>query len=196
MLFPFQRVLCQLKCGAIEVLRRNRSPRGSSNRRNLLKPDHWLIGECSFSLLERDMHLLVFIFLLDLNNEFTSKKFNVNGRDRGQCGSIDHVLLVAFPRRNLVILNSNVCDDLFRWSELTRKIELWVEIQELNDQGEYTPVEVSVTNNNILTGGIYHLRQGQQRRIQISVKPVQNSGTLPIICDSITSIAVGSIINR
>jgi len=84
----------------------------------------------------------------------------------------------------------------FRWSELTRKIELWVEIQELNDQGEYTPVEVSVTANNVLTGGIYHLRQGQQRRIQISVKPVQNSGTLPIICDSITNIAVGSIINR
>ncbi|KAK7582634.1 hypothetical protein V9T40_014079 [Parthenolecanium corni] len=83
-----------------------------------------------------------------------------------------------------------------RWSELTRKIELWIEIQELNDQGEYAPVEVSVTNNNILTGGVYQLRQGQQRRIKISVKPVQNSGTLPIICDSITNIAVGSIINR
>ncbi|XKL66819.1 hypothetical protein PGB90_010239 [Kerria lacca] len=83
-----------------------------------------------------------------------------------------------------------------RWSEVIRKIELWVEIQELNDQGEYTPVEVNITPNNVLTGGIYNLRQGQQRRIQISVKPVQNSGTLPIICDSITNIAVGSIINR
>lgn len=79
---------------------------------------------------------------------------------------------------------------------MIRKIELWVEIQELNDQGEYTPVEVNITPNNVLTGGIYNLRQGQQRRIQISVKPVQNSGTLPIICDSITNIAVGSIINR
>ncbi|VVC92448.1 unnamed protein product, partial [Leptidea sinapis] len=28
-----------------------------------------------------------------------------------------------------------------RWSELTRKIELWIEIHELNDQGEYAPVE-------------------------------------------------------
>ncbi len=84
----------------------------------------------------------------------------------------------------------------YRWSELTRKIELWVEIQELNDQGEYAPVEVNVTTNNIVTGGVYQLRQGQQRRIQIWVKPVQNSGTLPIICDSITSIAVGSIICR
>lgn len=31
-----------------------------------------------------------------------------------------------------------------RWSELTRKIELWVEIQELNEQGEYSPVDVVV----------------------------------------------------
>lgn len=31
-----------------------------------------------------------------------------------------------------------------RWTELTRKIELWVEIHELNDQGEYAPVEVNI----------------------------------------------------
>lgn len=109
-----------------------------------------------------------------------------------------------------------------RWSELTRKIELWVEIQELNEQGEYSPVEVAVkqdtcTGENIYNyyacsiaeyrstylllnnyyfcflGGIYQLRQGQQRRIQVRVKPVQNSGTLPIICQSILNIAVGSV---
>lgn len=79
-----------------------------------------------------------------------------------------------------------------RWSELTRKIELWVEIQELNDQGEYSPVEVC-QKADIMTGGVYQLRQGQQRRIQVRVKPVQNSGTLPIICSSIVSIAVGSV---
>ena len=81
---------------------------------------------------------------------------------------------------------------LSRWSELTRKIELWVEIQELNEQGEYSPVEV-ITKPDILTGGIYQLRQGQQRRIRVRVKPVQNSGTLPIICQSIVSIAIGSV---
>ncbi|XP_070160505.1 kinesin-like protein KIF13A isoform X7 [Polyergus mexicanus] len=79
-----------------------------------------------------------------------------------------------------------------RWSELTRKIELWVEIQELNEQGEYSPVEVAVKQDTC-TGGIYQLRQGQQRRIQVRVKPVQNSGTLPIICQSILNIAVGSV---
>ncbi|KMQ90957.1 kinesin-like protein kif13a protein, partial [Lasius niger] len=79
-----------------------------------------------------------------------------------------------------------------RWSELTRKIELWVEIQELNEQGEYSPVEVAVKQDTC-TGGIYQLRQGQQRRIQVRVKPVQNSGTLPIICQTILNVAVGSV---
>lgn len=82
-----------------------------------------------------------------------------------------------------------------RWSELTRKIELWVEIQELNDQGEYAPVEVAI-KPDMLTGGVYQLRQGQQRRIQVRVKPVQNSGTLPIICQSILKIEVGSVLVR
>ncbi|KAJ3639965.1 hypothetical protein Zmor_003291 [Zophobas morio] len=82
-----------------------------------------------------------------------------------------------------------------RWSELTRKIELWVEIQELNDQGEYAPVEVTV-KNEASAGGVYQLRQGQQRRIQVRVKPVQNSGTLPIICQQIVKIEVGGVMVR
>lgn len=82
-----------------------------------------------------------------------------------------------------------------RWAELSRKIELWVEIQELSDNGEYAPVEVS-TSKEMLTGGVYQLRQGQQRRILARVKPVQNSGTLPIICQSIISIAIGSVTVR
>ncbi|XP_018578799.1 kinesin-like protein KIF13B isoform X2 [Anoplophora glabripennis] len=84
---------------------------------------------------------------------------------------------------------------LDRWSELTRKIELWVEIQELNDQGEYGAVEVAM-RNDMLTGGVYQLRQGQQRRIQVRVKPVQNSGTLPIICQQIIKIEVGGVMVR
>ncbi|CAH1153752.1 unnamed protein product [Phaedon cochleariae] len=84
---------------------------------------------------------------------------------------------------------------LDRWSELTRKIELWAEIQELNDQGEYTAVEVGM-RPDMLTGGIYQLRQGQQRRIQVRVKPVQNSGTLPIICQQIIKIEVGGVMVR
>ncbi|KAL0268806.1 UNVERIFIED_CONTAM: hypothetical protein PYX00_010619 [Menopon gallinae] len=82
-----------------------------------------------------------------------------------------------------------------RWSELTRKIELIVEIQELTEQGEYSPVEV-ISKPDVLTGGVYQLRQGQQRRIQVRVRPVQQSGTLPIICQSVVSIAIGSVCIR
>lgn len=43
-----------------------------------------------------------------------------------------------------------------RWSELTRKIELWVEIQELNEQGEYSPVEVAVKQDTCTGKNIYN----------------------------------------
>ncbi|XP_070494506.1 kinesin-like protein KIF13A isoform X4 [Chironomus tepperi] len=82
-----------------------------------------------------------------------------------------------------------------RWAELSRKIELWVEIQELNDNGEYAPVEV-VGSKDMLTGGVYQLRQGQQRRIQTRISAVPDSGTLPIICQSIINISIGSVTVR
>lgn len=90
-----------------------------------------------------------------------------------------------------------------------------MEVQELNESGEYAPVEVQ-PRNAVGTGGIFQLRQGklfylfkkwrikhhfstslgQQRRIKVFVKPVQNSGMLPIICESIVSIAVGCPVVR
>ena len=80
-----------------------------------------------------------------------------------------------------------------RWAELKRKIELWIEIQELNDNGEYSAVEVMGRENN-LTGGVYQLRQGQQRRILVKVNPFPgDSGTLPLICEAITSVAIGAV---
>ena len=59
---------------------------------------------------------------------------------------------------------------------------MWVEIQELGVDGEYVSVEATPTKD-VLTRGIYQLRQGQQRRIVCRVKPVSNSGTLPLICE-------------
>lgn len=38
--------------------------------------------------------------------------------------------------------------------------------------------------------------QGQQRRVVVKVKPVHNSGTLPIICEAITSVSIGGICSR
>ena len=46
----------------------------------------------------------------------------------------------------------------FRWDEVTRKIELWVEIHEVNDQGEYAPVEVK-PQPEVPSAGVYQLRQ-------------------------------------
>uniref|UniRef100_A0A182IJN4 Glycerol-3-phosphate dehydrogenase [NAD(+)] n=1 Tax=Anopheles atroparvus TaxID=41427 RepID=A0A182IJN4_ANOAO len=82
-----------------------------------------------------------------------------------------------------------------RWAELSRKIELWVEIHELNDNGDWAPVEVQCSRD-MLTGGVYQLRQGFQRRIMVRVKPVQNSGTLPIICQSIINVSMGCVTVR
>uniref|UniRef100_A0A803SR42 Kinesin motor domain-containing protein n=1 Tax=Anolis carolinensis TaxID=28377 RepID=A0A803SR42_ANOCA len=79
-----------------------------------------------------------------------------------------------------------------KWSEVTRKVELWVQILELNENGEYCPVEV-IPAKDVHTGGIFQLRQGQSRRIQVEVKSVQESGTLPLIEESILSIGVGCV---
>lgn len=51
-----------------------------------------------------------------------------------------------------------VLDTGCSWSELTRKLEVWVEIHELNDQGEYMPVEVS-PKPEVPSGGVFQLRQ-------------------------------------
>ena len=84
---------------------------------------------------------------------------------------------------------------LYRWAELTRKIEFHVEVQELNDSGEYAPVEVQ-PRTTVGTGGIFQLRQGQQRRIKVHIKPIHNSGMLPIICESVVSMAIGCPVVR
>lgn len=50
-----------------------------------------------------------------------------------------------------------------------------------------------MTNRENLSGGIYQLRQGQQRRICVRVRPVRDSGSLPLVCDMVTSVEVGSV---
>lgn len=45
-----------------------------------------------------------------------------------------------------------------RWSEVTRQLELWVQLMELNEAGEFTAVEV-LPAKDVRTGGIFQLRQ-------------------------------------
>ncbi|XP_061572677.1 kinesin-like protein KIF13A isoform X3 [Cololabis saira] len=82
-----------------------------------------------------------------------------------------------------------------RWSEVSRRIELWVSIQELNEQGEYSSVELH-PGKDISTGGVFQLRQGHSRRLQVCVKPVQNSGTLPLLVEAILSVSIGCVSAR
>ncbi|XP_071325438.1 kinesin-like protein KIF13A isoform X3 [Trachinotus anak] len=82
-----------------------------------------------------------------------------------------------------------------RWSEVSRRIELWISIQELNEQGEYSSVELQ-SGKDISTGGIFQLRQGHSRRLQVCVKPVQNSGTLPLLVEAVLSVSIGCVSAR
>uniref|UniRef100_A0A8C1KPN6 Kinesin family member 13A n=1 Tax=Cyprinus carpio TaxID=7962 RepID=A0A8C1KPN6_CYPCA len=82
-----------------------------------------------------------------------------------------------------------------RWSEVSRQIELWVSIQELNEQGEYSSVELHPSRDNS-TGGVFQLRQGHSRRLQVSVLPVQHSGTLPLLVEAMLSVSIGCVSAR
>ncbi|KAK1890629.1 Kinesin-like protein KIF13B [Dissostichus eleginoides] len=74
-----------------------------------------------------------------------------------------------------------------RWSEVTRRLELWIQILEINENGEFVPVEV-VPARDVQTGGIFQLRQGQSRRIQVDVRSVQDSGTMPLISEILLAV--------
>ena len=45
-----------------------------------------------------------------------------------------------------------------RWAELTSRLEVWVDIMELNDMGEYYPVEMQ-GKQDVMTGGIFMIKQ-------------------------------------
>uniref|UniRef100_A0A8C4W120 Kinesin family member 13B n=1 Tax=Gopherus evgoodei TaxID=1825980 RepID=A0A8C4W120_9SAUR len=101
------------------------------------------------------------------------------------------------PRKNsavwdLGIIQAKTRSLRDRWSEVTRKVELWVQILELNENGEYCPVEV-IPAKDVNTGGVFQLRQGQSRRIQAEVKSVQESGTLPLMEEALLSVGVGCV---
>ena len=56
------------------------------------------------------------------------------------------------------MINVHCIFALYRWLEVSRKVELWTEIHEVNDQGEYAPVEVK-TQPDVVSGGVFQLRQ-------------------------------------
>ncbi|KAI1294184.1 Kinesin-like protein KIF13A [Halotydeus destructor] len=106
------------------------------------------------------------------------------------------------PQRHLVGDDGQLVKCLGdRWSELKRRLQLWLQIQELSDEGTYVPVEVRRGDSSSgcaygqATGGIYQLRQGQQRRLVVSVNQTQ-VGSLPLLLDGVREVAVGGVTLR
>nr|XP_057928808.1 kinesin-like protein KIF13B isoform X2 [Doryrhamphus excisus] len=103
----------------------------------------------------------------------------------------------ANHRRNLALWDLGVIQAKTRslrerWSEVTRRLELWVQLMELNDAGQFVPVEV-LPAKDVRTGGVFQLRQGQSRRVQVGVCSVPDSGTMPLISSSILSVSIGDV---
>ncbi|KAM6915006.1 kinesin-like protein KIF13B [Xenentodon cancila] len=103
----------------------------------------------------------------------------------------------ANHRRNLALWDLGVIQAKTRslrerWSEVTRRLELWVQVMELNDAGEFAAVEV-LPAKDVRTGGIFQLRQGQSRHIRLEVRSVPDSGTMPLIAASIQSVSIGDV---
>lgn len=62
------------------------------------------------------------------------------------------ISLVLCPKRDSLRLRGR------RWSEVIRRLELWVQLMELNEAGEFTAVEV-LPAKDVRTGGIFQLKQ-------------------------------------
>ena len=67
---------------------------------------------------------------------------------------------IAHPDLCWVCFNINLrCDHkLTRWSDLVRSLQLWVEVQEINDYGQYSPVTI-LQRDDVETGGVVQLKQ-------------------------------------
>ncbi|XP_062267616.1 kinesin-like protein KIF13B isoform X1 [Platichthys flesus] len=103
----------------------------------------------------------------------------------------------ANHRRNLALWDLGVIQAKTRslrerWSEVTRRLEMWVQLMELNEAGQFTAVEV-LPAKDVRTGGIFQLKQGQSRRVQVEVRSVSDSGTMPLITASILSVSIGNV---
>ncbi|KAK6760088.1 hypothetical protein RB195_021560 [Necator americanus] len=79
-----------------------------------------------------------------------------------------------------------------RWSEVSRRLELWTEFRELSETGQWIPVEVR-QQDDVATGGVHQLKQGQQRRLLVGLSLPQHGAGLPLGIDTITSVSIGCV---
>ena len=100
------------------------------------------------------------------------------------------ISIEVYGLRNEKDAGSSILDNAIaiKWRELSKKLSVTVNIQELNDNGEYNNVKVADEHDG--TGGTFQLRQGQQRRVAVMVKPISRSGGLPFSCVSVVSMVI------
>ena len=73
-----------------------------------------------------------------------------------KCSGTGGFFLLLIMSRTLTWLFVGTC--FCRWNEVTRRIEMWISILELNELGEYAAVELHQAKD-VNTGGVFQLRQ-------------------------------------
>uniref|UniRef100_A0A674EXC8 Kinesin family member 13B n=1 Tax=Salmo trutta TaxID=8032 RepID=A0A674EXC8_SALTR len=114
----------------------------------------------------------------------------VYGHRQAAAGQADSGRNPAFWDLSIIQAKTRTLRD--RWSEVTRRLEMWIQVLEINENGDFMPVEV-IPAKDVRTGGIFQLRQGQSRRLQVEVKSVQDSGTMPLIAEVLLAVSVGCV---
>lgn len=56
--------------------------------------------------------------------------------------------------------------------------------------------QCSITSSTLMLNHVRLSMQGHSRRLQVCVKPVQNSGTLPLLVEAALSVSIGCVSAR
>lgn len=106
----------------------------------------------------------------------------------------------AVEKYNQMIKYQSLIDS---WNEVSRAIELHVQILELNNDGNWAPVDVKQDMDSNITGGIYQLRQGQSRQIGVRINPTKSNNIMwyngilfNLEAHKIDKISVGCVLGK
>lgn len=92
------------------------------------------------------VHFVVQEFTVSITEEFTEHLYD---------GALSIEVYGHPTEEGRVHVGRSLAD---RWSEVTRKLEMSIQIQELSAQGAYEPVEVQA-KPDIYCGGVFQLKQ-------------------------------------
>uniref|UniRef100_A0A1I7SLJ5 Kinesin motor domain-containing protein n=1 Tax=Bursaphelenchus xylophilus TaxID=6326 RepID=A0A1I7SLJ5_BURXY len=116
-----------------------------------------------------------------------------SGLDDGEDAADLGISVTSLPNDTAAVMAQKQKSLQERWSEVTRRIELFVDIKELNENGEFISVDVFDEGEDP-TGGVYQLKQGLQRRLSVRLRQSTEKGGLPLVFSDISTVAVGSLV--